>query len=204
MTLLTTALMTWALVVASLVLLAAPADSAAPRWRAGITFDKNQKNPADSRLIWRLYKRTDGTWKVVETRRWRAGSGMLGKAGRNSCVNNKGWLPNGTYRVRQYDDYHGQKIKGRAFRLDDKACSTGNRRFDLFVHTEQGAANKQCKNRRGDQLCRWEFPAFNEYKSAGCIKLAPADLRQLVAVYHRHFAAGVRYAKGRVVLRVKS
>lgn len=197
------ALMTLAVVAASL-LLVAPADSAAQQWRAGITFDKNQKNPANSRLIWHLYHRDGKAWKVVETRRWRAGSGMLGKAGRNECVNNKGWLPNGTYRLRQYDDYPGQKIKGRAFRLDDKRCTSGNRRFDLFIHTEQGVANKQCKNRRGDQLCRWEFPSFNEYKSAGCIKLAPADLRQLAAVYHRHFKAGVRYAKGQVVLRVKS
>ena len=200
---LTAVLMILAVVTASL-LLAAPADSAAPTWRAGITFDKNQRNPASSRLVWKLYHRIDGKWKVVETRRWRAGSGMLGKAGRNSCVNNKGWLPNGTYRVRQHDNYHGSKIKGRAFRLDDKRCGTGNRRFDLFIHTEQGAGNSQCKNRRGDQLCRWEAPAFNEYKSAGCIKLAPADLRQLVAVYHRHFKAGVRYAKAQVVLRVTS
>ncbi len=196
-------LMTIAVVAASL-LLAAPADSATQQWRAGITFDKNQGNPANSRLVWHLYQRDGKDWKVVETRRWRAGSGMLGKAGRNECVNNKGWLPNGTYRLRAYDDYPGQKIKGRAFRLDDKRCTSGNQRFDLFIHTEQGAGNSQCKNRRGDQLCRWEFPSFNEYKSAGCIKLAPADLRQLAAVFHRHFRSGVRYPKGTVVLRVIS
>ena len=193
--------MTLAVVVASL-LLASPAESASPTWRAGITFKKNEANPANSRLVWHLYQRTGKTWKVVETRRWRAGSGMLGKAGRNACVNNKGWLPNGTYRMRESNNYPGQKIKGRAFRLDDKRCSTGNRRFDLFIHTEQGAGNTQCANKRGDQLCRWEFPTFNEYKSAGCIKLAPADLRQLAAVYLRHFKTGVRYAKAQVVLRV--
>ena len=140
----------------------------------------------------------------METRRWRAGSGMLGKAGRNACVNNKGWLPNGTYRVRQYADYPGHLIKGRAFRLDDKRCASGNRRFDLFVHTEQGAGNKQCPNRQGDQVCRWEFPSWNDYKSAGCIKMSPTDLRQLVTLYKRHFATGVRYAKAQVVLRVTS
>jgi hypothetical protein len=198
---LTTLLLTLAVVVAPL-LLAPPADSATPVWRAGITFAKNQRNPAESRLVWKLYHRTGRAWKVVETRRWRAGSGMLGRAGRNACANNRGWLPNGTYRLRAYDDYPGHKIKGRAFRLDDKRCSSGNRRYDLFIHTEQGAGNKQCANKRGDQLCRWEFPGFNEYKSAGCIKLAPADLRQLAAVYHRHFRSGVRYAKAQVVLRV--
>ena len=61
----------------------------------------------------------------METRSWRAGSGMLGAAGRNSCVKTKGWLPNGTYRMRQYNDYDGNLIKGRAFRLDDKRCPNG-------------------------------------------------------------------------------
>jgi hypothetical protein len=168
-----------------------------------ITFDKNWQSPSNSKLIWQLYQRQgDGTWKVVETRSWRSGSGKLGKKGRNSCVNNKGWLPNGTYAVRQYNDYRGNLIKGRAFRLEDKNCPSGNRRFDLFVHTEQGARNTQCRNRRGDQVCRWEFPKFNDYKSAGCIKLAPGHLAQLVASYQRHFQAGVRYPKDQVVLRV--
>lgn len=194
--------MALAVVVASL-LLASPAGSATPPWRGVVTFDKNWKSPSASRLTWQLYQRQgNGTWKVVETRSWRSGSGMLGKRGRNACVNNKGWLPNGTYAMRQYNDYPGNKIKGRAFRLDDKACATGNRRFDLFIHTEQGPRNKQCADRRGDQLCRWEFPRFNDYKSAGCIKLAPGDLAQLVAAYQKHFKAGVRYAKDQVVLRV--
>jgi hypothetical protein len=191
-------------VVMASLLWAPPADSASSLWRGVITFDKNSSNPANSRLIWRLYQRQGGDWKVVESRRWRAGSGMLGRAGRNSCRNNVGWLPNGTYRVRQYADYPGHLIKGRAFRLDDKRCGSGNRRFDLFIHTEQGAGNRQCRNRRGDQVCRWEFPTFNDYKSAGCIKLSPGDLRQLVTLYHRHFSTGVRYAKAQVELRVVS
>ena len=138
----------------------------------------------------------------MQQQSWRSGSGMLGRAGRNSCVKNNGWLPNGTYAVRQYDNYGGNLIKGRAFRLDDKACSNGTRRTDLFLHTEQGAGNHQCADRRGDQVCRWEYPRFNDYKSAGCIKVAPGALAQLTAFYHRHFAAGVRYSKARVVLRV--
>ncbi len=190
------------LVVAASLLVAAPADSATSPWRGVITFDKNWKSPSNSRLTWQLYQRQGTAWKIVETKSWRSGSGMLGKAGRKECVNNKGWLPTGTYHVRQYDNYAGNKIKGRAFRVDDKRCSTGNRRFDLFIHTEQGAGSKQCANRRGDQLCRWEFPRFNDYKSAGCIKLAPGDLTELVRLYQRHFSANVRYAKSQVVLRV--
>jgi hypothetical protein len=199
----TTAVLLGLLLLATSLLVAAPADSATPPWRGVITFDKLWSSPSDSRLTWQLLQRqSGGSWKVVETKSWRSGSGMLGKGGRNSCVNNKGWLPSGTYNVRQYDNYGGNKIKGRAFRVDDKRCPTGNRRFDLFIHTEQGAGSKQCPNRRGDQLCRWELPRYNEYKSAGCIKLAPADLTELVRLYQRHFRAGVRYSQAQVVLRV--
>jgi hypothetical protein len=199
---LTAVLMALAVLVASL-LLAAPAESARSPWRGVITFDKNWQSPSHSKLIWQLHQRQgDGTWKVVQTRSWRSGSGMLGRSGRNSCVNNSGWLPNGTYALEQYDNYQGNLIKGRAFRLEDKPCASGNRRFNLFVHTEQASGNRQCADRRGDQVCRWELPRFNDYKSAGCIKLAPRDLAQLVALYQRHFAANVRYAKDQVVLRV--
>jgi len=200
---LTVVLATLGLLLGSLML-APPAGSASPPWKASITFDKNPKNPSNSKLIWRLSQRVNGKWKVVQTRSWRAGSGMLGKTGRNSCVKNKGWLPNGTYAVRQYQNYGGNLIKGRAFRLDNKRCANGTNRVDLFLHTEQGAWNRQCPDRRGDQVCRWEVPAYNDYKSAGCIKLSPTALYQLTRLYHQHFSAGVRYAKATVVLQVVS
>ena len=198
----------WAvlLVVGSVVLAvpAAPASSATAPLRAVITFDKNWHNQFNSRVIWRLYQRQAGTWKVIQSKSWRAGSGLPGKIGRNSCATSKGWLPNGTYQLRQYDNYHGNVIKGRAFRLDDKACPSGHVRHDLFLHTEQGAGNTQCRDRRGDQACRWEYPKVNDYKSLGCIKMSPRDLADLVRIYHQHFRAGVRYPKARVELRVIS
>ena len=81
-----------AVLVASL-LLAAPAGSATPPWRAVLTFDKNWQNQFDSRVVWQLYQRqADGAWKVVETRSWRAGSGLPGPVGRNSCKTSKGWF----------------------------------------------------------------------------------------------------------------
>ncbi len=80
--------------------------------------------------------------------------------------------------MRQHNDYHGNVIKGRAFRLDDKACPNGKVRHQLFIHTEQGAGNRQCANRKGDQACRWEWPQVNDYKSFGCIKMSPGDLRR--------------------------
>ncbi len=200
---LTAVLMTLAVVAASLLLAAPAGSAAAPPWRGVITFDKNWQSPSNSRMVWQLQQRQpDGRWKVVETRTWRAGAGMLGKRGRNACVRNRGWLPNGTYAVKLYNDYPGNLIKGRALRLEDKRCPNGTVRRNLFVHTEQGARNRQCPNRRGDQVCRWEFPRYNDYKSAGCIKLAPGHLAELVALYQRHFRAGVRYSKNQVVLRV--
>lgn len=177
-----------------------------PVYRGIITFTKNAHRPDDSRLTWslQLHKTVSGkkVWVEVDRASWRAGAGMGGKRGTNSCIHDVGWLPDGTYRVRQYADYHGSLIKGRAFKLDDKRCPDGTRRFDLFIHTEQGLHNTQCANRPGDQPCRWEYPQIDDYHSHGCIKLAPADLAALVHDYRLHFRTGVRYAKSTVELRV--
>jgi hypothetical protein len=176
---------------------------AAIRRRAIITFDKNHDDPSSSTLTWKVvHQDDDGSWRVVEKLSWRAGSGMLGTAGRNECAKGRGWLPNGTYRLRFHRDYPGNLIKGRAFRLDDHRCRNGRWRVQLFIHTEQGAENTQCPDLPGDQVCRWEFPQINDYKSAGCIKLAPDDLAELSEHFLRFYKAGVRYSKARVVVRV--
>jgi hypothetical protein len=177
---------------------------AAIRRRAIITFDKNWTSPSNSRLTWKVvHQDDDGVWRVVEELSWRAGSGMLGRAGRNECAKGRGWLPNGTYRLRFYRDYHGNLIKGRAFRLDNRRCRNGSTwRVQLFIHTEQGAGNTQCPDLAGDQVCRWEYPQINDYKSAGCIKLAPEDLAELSRHFLTFYKAGLRYSKARVVVRV--
>jgi hypothetical protein len=189
-------------ILSASLLTAPPAASAKVSWRGVITFDKSQASPHNSVIRWRLYRTVDGRTTLRDQAEWRAGAGMGGKRGRNACINDAGWLPNGTYRLRHHRDYGGNLIKGRAFRLDDKRCANGNRRFALFIHTEQGAGNRQCRDRRGDQVCRWEFPRFNDYKSAGCIKMAPRDLKALSDRYLEVFRSGVRYSKARVVLRV--
>lgn len=176
---------------------------AAIRHRAIITFDKNHDDPSSSLLTWKVVHQDDeGVWHVVEKLSWRAGSGMLGKVGRNECAKGRGWLPNGSYRLRFHRDYAGSLIKGRAFRLDDHRCRNGRWRVALFIHTEQGAQNTQCPDLAGDQVCRWEFPEINDYKSAGCIKLAPGDLAELSRHFLHFYRAGVRYSKSRVVVRV--
>jgi hypothetical protein len=196
-------------IVPLLVGLAAPADAhrtasgaAGPQQRGVITFVKNHAHPDRSTLRWQLLRADGDRWRVVDQESWRAGSGMLGRRGRNACVRNVGWLPNGRYHVRAHLDYHGRVIKGRAFRIDDMRCANGTVRHDLFVHTEQGAHDVQCRNRNGDQACRWEYPRIDDYRSHGCIKLAPQDLAALMAHFRAAFATGVRYPTTRVVLRV--
>lgn len=171
--------------------------------RAVITFDKDRAHPFDSRIVWRAWRqRADRTWKLVERDDWRAGSGFGGPHTTQECVRNRGWLPNGRYSFVQRDDYPGSLIKGRVFYLGNHVCRHGTMRTDLFIHTETGASNRQCANRPGDQLCRWEWPRINDYRSAGCIKMSPPDLLALTRHYHRWFRAGVRYPMGRVQVRV--
>lgn len=199
---------TWCALVAiatgALSAVAAPVDAASRvHRRAIITFDKDELDPTSSVLTWKVVRRDgDGPWRVVEQLSWRAGSGMPGPAGVDECAKGRGWLPNGSYRLRFHRDYDGNLIKGRTFRLDDHRCRNGRWRVQLFIHTEQGAHNTQCPDGPGDQVCRWEFPAVDDYRSAGCIKMAPDDLAELSRHFLQFHQAGVRYPKSRVVVRV--
>src|SRR4051794_6910886 len=86
--------------------------------RARITFLKKPAHPWNSRITWRAQRqRTDGTWKILAKDWWRAESGLPGGSTTNPCVKGHGWLPDGRYTLRQYDDYAGSLIRGRAFRL---------------------------------------------------------------------------------------
>jgi hypothetical protein len=170
--------------------------------RAAIVFHKNQKNPFNSRIYFRVWAKHGKTWVKVDAASWRAGSGLGGRAGRDSCHRNVGWLPNGDYSFVQHDHRNGPEIKGRVFELQDKACHNGTVRQLLFIHSEQTQANTQCRNRKGDDFCRWEVPVYNDYRSNGCIKLAPGPLRQLTRHFHRYFRAEVRYPTRVVKLRV--
>jgi hypothetical protein len=168
-----------------------------------ITFDKVRQHPFRSRIIWRAFRQTDdGSWRLLERADWRAGSGFGGPSTTNECVRGRGWLPDGAYSFVQYDDYRGNLIKGRAFFLGSKRCRNGTLRTELFIHTETGAGNHQCANRPGDQICRWEWPKVNDYRSAGCIKMSPGDLLALTRHYHRWFRPGVRYPTRRVRVQV--
>ena len=172
--------------------------------RALVTFTKRPAHPWRSRLAWDAWKqRADGSWRLVAHDEWRAGSGSPGRYTTDPCAKGRGWLPDGTYTLRQYNDYAGTLIHGRAFRLSDQRCGDGTLREELFVHTESAAGNHQCADGPGDQICRWEFPQVNDYTSHGCIKLSPTDVLALVRDYQRFFAAGVVYPRSRVHLLVR-
>jgi hypothetical protein len=118
-------------------------------------------------------------------------------------VRNVGWLPDGRYRVTHHGNYHGSLIRGRTFYLGAKRCEDGTLRTVLFLHTETGDENRQCADAKGDQICRWEAPKINDWRSHGCIKMDPTSLLQLTRHFHRWFDSGVRYPARRVSLLVR-
>jgi hypothetical protein len=168
----------------------APSASAQESGRYGvITFEKNYANAHRSTLTWRVFRVTGDKRTTLVRKEWRAGAGYF-RDSTNACAKNRGWLPDGGYRPRLFRDYHGSLIKGRAIYLGRKPCADGTMRTDLFIHTEQGARSRQCPDTRGDQACRWEHPRVNDYRSHGCIKLSPGDLRELWQAWRRHFNLG--------------
>ena len=166
---------------------------------AVIGFHKNYRHVFHSTLTWKVFRVSHGRRTLVEHHTWRAGSGFRRRS-TDACRRGDGWLPNGRYHPRLFKDYDGSLIKGRAIYLGDMPCHNGTLRRDLFIHTEQGPGSRQCKNRRGDQLCRWEYPQINDYQSHGCIKLSPHDLKQLYRSW-RHFTKAHYTNRVRVVVR---
>jgi hypothetical protein len=177
----------------------APASAQGSYRYALITFHKNHQNAHRSMLVWRVYRVSGGTTTTVVRKKWRAGSGYFPDS-TNACAKNRGWLPNGRYRPALFNDYHGSVIKGRAIYLGQKRCANGTLRTALFIHTEQGAGSRQCADRKGDQPCRWEYPKYNDYRSYGCIKVAPGAMKELHDAWRRYFRLG--YAE-RVRVRVR-
>lgn len=121
---------------------------------------------------------------------WRAGSGTT----MNECRRGEGWLPAGWYsQWGHWNGYDGSAIKGRVWWLQDKYCADGvTKRMELFIHSEETAANGQrCTSSYDDPFC-WE--RVSDYYSLGCIKLArpspvasfPNDLGLAHSYYHSY------------------
>ncbi|MFF7444407.1 peptidoglycan-binding protein [Streptomyces sp. NPDC008122] len=139
-----------------------------------LQFSKNWKNPTYSKLS--LVR--DG--KTLKS--WRAGSGK----NKDECASGMGWLPSGTYKVQaHFTNRDGDAIDGYAIQLPNKPCrpKAGTKqkrviRTDLFIHSEMTRYGTQGKDDPGrDDADRWENA--NDYKSLGCIKLTPTDIKDL-------------------------
>ncbi|MEV6248877.1 peptidoglycan-binding protein [Streptomyces sp. NPDC051742] len=139
-----------------------------------LQFEKNWKYPTYSKLS--LVR--DG--KTLKS--WRAGSGK----NKDECASEVGWLPSGSYKVQgHFTNRDGNAIDGYAIQLPDKPCrpKAGTKqqrvtRTDLFIHSEMtrtGGQGEDDPNR--DDSDRWENA--DDYKSLGCIKLTPTDIKDL-------------------------
>ncbi|MEU2180485.1 L,D-transpeptidase [Streptomyces thermolilacinus] len=139
-----------------------------------LKFDKNQSDPTKSRL--HLMKKGAKGKADTSVKSWRAGSGNGSK---DACRSNAGWLPNGSYDIEfRSTSYDGSAIKGYVIKLKDKYCA-GNKtkRTDLFIHSEMTSKGGQGSKNGNDSPWRWD--GDRDYKSLGCIKLKPTDIKDL-------------------------
>ncbi|MER7541008.1 L,D-transpeptidase [Streptomyces sp. NPDC097704] len=149
-----------------------PAQAPPPAGATRLVFDKNPKDPTDSRLL--VYKGDSNTpWAV-----YRAGSGV---GVQDDCARARGWLPNGNWKIKlKSTTYNGNLIKGYAVYLEDMKCSQGTlKRTEMFIHSEM--------NRDGSQGSaesrRWD--GARDYKSNGCVKLNPDDIKKMFRLFDR-------------------
>ncbi|CAL9617481.1 hypothetical protein GCM10010250_69850 [Streptomyces althioticus] len=130
-----------------------------------LVFDKNPSDPANSRLS------VQRNGKILAS--WRAGSG---DGSQNPCYKNHGWMPTGNWKINSRSTrYNGRLIKGYAIYLQDMTCKPGSKvkRTEMFIHSEMNRDGSQ----GGSEARRWDGPG--DYRSNGCVKLAPADIKDL-------------------------
>ncbi|KQX50158.1 MULTISPECIES: L,D-transpeptidase [unclassified Streptomyces] len=135
-----------------------------------LVFDKNQSDPTDSRLS--VFRGT----KLWAT--YRAGSGLKDK---DDCARARGWLPNGNWKIKlKTPTYNGNLIKGYAIQLEDMKCSKGTlTRTEMFIHSEMNRDGSAGSTERR----RWD--GAGDYKSNGCVKLNPTDIKKMFRLFNR-------------------
>jgi lipoprotein-anchoring transpeptidase ErfK/SrfK len=135
---------------------------------------KKGSDPQNSRLYFVYVQGANSDHPRIHTLgSWRAGSGNGSK---NTCASNAGWLPNGNYTVKKYYPHHNggpHGVNGIAWYVGDHRCHSGHWRTDLFVHSEMLPSGKAGSS----EPYRWD--GNSDYKSNGCIKLKPSDIRAL-------------------------
>ena len=154
--------------------LALPATGAAyPTW---FEFTRQALNASTLTLVWEYGPDHYGTQS------FRAGSGTSTDA----CWVGHGHLPTGYYDLEGHWDNYDGTIKGRVFYLQDKQCWNGTWRTQLFIHSEETAAQGQYCPTAGDDPYCWE--GDSDYYSNGCIKVSragnPSDLRLVHDGWH--------------------
>ncbi|MFI0820135.1 hypothetical protein ACH4TX_34210 [Streptomyces sp. NPDC021098] len=133
-------------------------------------------SPQNSRLSLVLVKASDPS-RPRTLGSWRAGSGNGSK---DTCASNAGWLPNGTYEIQKFYNHHNggsRGINGISWWISDHKCHSGHARTELFIHSEMlpsGSAGSS-------EPYRWD--GDSDYKSNGCVKLKPSDIRKLRSLY---------------------
>ncbi|WP_328222275.1 hypothetical protein [Streptomyces sp. NBC_00310] len=154
-------------------------EAAAAKGSTYLSFKKNKKDPSNSRLSFYFVQQVapdkTRTWRVAS---WRAGSGLGtadNKIGRDGCKSNVGWLPSGTYNITTFSSNFSGKINGIVWQLSNKRCTgkAKTERTALFIHSEMKSNGKQGST----ESTRWD--GNSDYKSNGCVKLKPADVREL-------------------------
>lgn len=138
-----------------------------------LQFKKNSSNPSNSKLSFIYVHTVNDIPHTTTVASWRAGSGS---GSTNSCLRNKGWLPNGTYKIKQFYPHHNgglHGVNGISWLLNDTTCWNGTPRTELFIHSEMKPDGTQ----GSAEPYRWD--GNSDYKSNGCIKLKPTDIRRL-------------------------
>ncbi|MEV5509954.1 L,D-transpeptidase family protein [Streptomyces orinoci] len=132
---------------------------------------KKGSNPLNSQLRF-IYVQASNpdhvrSWTIAT---WRAGSGNGSK---DTCATGQGWLPNGTYNIGTYYPHHNggpHGVNGIAWDIGNHQCHTGKWRTELFIHSKMLPNGNQ-----GSGPYHWT----GDYRSNGCIKLSPHDIREL-------------------------
>jgi hypothetical protein len=140
-------------------------------------FDFDKGTNINSTLTWKWY---DNFGRCLYSNSWRAGSGKT----TDPCQSFQGWLPNGWYDSPSgmRHQWQGQSIWGRVWTLQNKQCSNGTWRTELFIHTEETIQSGQsCSGNADDPQC-WDSSAApgaaagtNDFYSEGCIKVRRAS-----------------------------
>ena len=140
----------------------------APMVGTELVFQKNHGDQTNSRLLVR------GAGGVLAS--YRAGSGYV----KDECARQRGWLPNGGYSVLSHVRNKNSVIKGYAIHVSNRRCHNGTSRTELFIHSEMLPNGGQ----GGSESTRWD--GVRDYRSLGCIKLHPNDIKRLFEVLDKY------------------